>query len=74
MNDIWLDAIVLSSICTIGAILMLLLERGARLLHKRRGTTPVSKYNDPDYFRLIVYIFLFLSVFFIGEAIFKSIT
>lgn len=73
MNELWLDAIVLSAMCTVGAILMLLLERGMRLLHKRRGATPLSKHDDPDFIRLIVYMLLLLSVFFIGEAIFKSL-
>lgn len=74
MNDIWLDAIVLSSMCTVGAILMLLLERGIRILHMRRGTTPRWRAEDPDNYRTGVYMFILFSVFFIGEAIYKSLT
>ena len=73
MNDIWLDAIVLSTMCTVGAILMFFLERAVRSMHARRGTTPRWRAEDPDNYRTGVYILILFSAFFIVEAIFKSL-
>lgn len=68
MNDIWTDAIALSCMCGLGAIAMFGIEKGMISLHKSRGTSPTTKFDNPGYYRSAMFMFQFLIVYIIGEA------